>query len=167
VDAVVLVVDDEPELRRVVKQLIERSLPVRVVEAASGEAGLAALAQGGIDLVITDQTMPRMSGVEFLKQVDRIAKGVPRVMLTAEHDLGLAVQAINELRIAAFFPKPLDTTQFIDTIRRILAARSDAKAREEGFNQASRVFQHEATLQGITRPKPFLGSLTEDPEDKR
>lgn len=163
----ILAVDDEVAITRLLRDLLERLPDTVVFEAPSGKAALDVVRSRPLDLIITDQNMPGMSGLEFLAAIDEIKPEIPRLMLTARQDLGLAVEAVNDLGVAGFFPKPIDTERFMTTVRRILARRDAEQMREDGFNQAAQAFQRAAANRGEkVRPRPFIGSLTE-PRDRR
>lgn len=141
----ILLVDDEVEVLRVVRRLLERALPVEVIEATSGEAALALLRDHPVDLIISDQRMPGMLGTEFLARALILAPGAPRALLTARQEVDLAIEAVNELHISAFYPKPLDTASFLASVETLLAKRRAQRLREGSFDQASRVLREEST----------------------
>ena len=78
----VLVVDDEPKLRRVVREYLERD-GFAVLEADSGQRALALVASARPDLVILDLGLPDLPGEEVARLL-RNASDVPLVMLTAK-----------------------------------------------------------------------------------
>jgi CheY-like chemotaxis protein len=76
----VLIVDDEPFIRKLVSTALGRS-GYEVVEAADGPAGLSVVhADSGIELVILDLTLPGMSGLEVLRGIRRIQPTLPVVL---------------------------------------------------------------------------------------
>src|SRR5262245_14850011 len=78
----ILVVDDEPNLRRVLRAQLERD-GYDVHTAEDGEQALALLEDHHIDLVITDLRMPRLDGMELLRRVAAFEDPAPVVMITA------------------------------------------------------------------------------------
>lgn len=89
----ILIVDDEPVLRRMIRLTLEGEH--EVTEAADGESALAAVAaQGPFDVVLLDQKMPGRSGIEVLAELRRLAPDTRVVMLTAHASLDLAAQAL-------------------------------------------------------------------------
>ena len=89
----ILYIDDDPGLAR----LVERTLRGRgyVVEhAASGEAGVARIAQGGIDLVALDHHMPGRTGLEVLPEIRALASAPPVIYVTGSEDSRVAVAAL-------------------------------------------------------------------------
>jgi two-component sensor histidine kinase len=88
-----LYIDDDAVLARLVERGLKR-LGIRVVHAPSGEAGLARLGEGGIDVVALDQTMPGLDGLETLERIQAIADAPPVVFVTASRDSKVAVTAL-------------------------------------------------------------------------
>ncbi|SDV46633.1 chemotaxis response regulator CheY [Chitinasiproducens palmae] len=82
----ILVVDDFPTIRRIVRNLLKELGYGNVDEAEDGAMGLAKLKGGGYDFVISDWNMPNMDGLEMLKAVraDAALKDLPVLMVTAE-----------------------------------------------------------------------------------
>lgn len=63
---IVLIVDDEPDMLKLLQRSLEPDLKCKVVTAPSAEQGLSLLAQHSFDLVLADIKMPGMNGLEFL-----------------------------------------------------------------------------------------------------
>lgn len=84
----VLIVDDSSVMRKIVERALRQAGLdlVRVIEAATGREGLAALGQERVHLIVSDINMPNMNGLEFLRQVQSrsLARGAPVVMITTE-----------------------------------------------------------------------------------
>jgi len=79
--ASVLVVDDDPAVRTTIRLVLERA-GYRVSVASDGRAGLAALAAGGIDLMVVDLFMPGMDGLETLREVRRHRADLPVIVIS-------------------------------------------------------------------------------------
>lgn len=79
----VLVVDDEPDIRHLLRVTLERA-GYQVVEAAHGEAALEQVRRSAPQLVVTDRMMPRMNGGELIERLraDGTTKAIPIVMIT-------------------------------------------------------------------------------------
>jgi signal transduction histidine kinase len=114
----ILVVDDEP--RGV--ELLERCLRTlgEVQTAGSGEAGWEAARLGGFDLIITDQRMPGLSGVELLTRVAEHSPDTGRVLITGYTDLESTIDAINRGQVHAYLTKPCAPEQLRVTARSVL-----------------------------------------------
>lgn len=85
-DMKILVVDDFPTMRRIVRSLLKELGFNNVEEAEDGRDGLNKLKADGIDFVISDWNMPNLDGLDMLKQIrsDDDLKALPVLMITAE-----------------------------------------------------------------------------------
>ncbi len=101
----ILVADDEPSFRELLADILETA-GHEVVEARDGEQALAALERGAYDLVLTDQRMPGIGGLELLRRIRQRAAPPPVVMLTAYGTIPEAVEAVR-LGAADYLTKPL------------------------------------------------------------
>jgi thioredoxin reductase (NADPH) len=112
---VLLTVDDDPDVLRA----IERDLRTRyaehyrIVRADSGASALQTLEtlkkrNEPVSLLLSDQRMPEMSGVEFITKASVIYPDARRVLLTAYADTDAAIQAINDAKIQHYLLKPWD-----------------------------------------------------------
>jgi two-component sensor histidine kinase len=88
-----LYIDDDEALARLVNRGLTR-LGFNVVHAADGEAGLARLQEGGIDVVALDQYMPGLDGLETLARILKMPDAPPVVFVTASQDSRIAVTAL-------------------------------------------------------------------------
>jgi CheY-like chemotaxis protein len=101
----VLLVDDEPENLEVLSTLLEEDY--EVMTAASGQAALAVVEKSpSFSVVLSDQRMPGMTGMELLTELRRRTPDTVRLMLTGYTDLGPMVAAVNEGNVYRFFLKP-------------------------------------------------------------
>ena len=112
---IILAVDDDVNVLEAVVQDLRRNYGAdyRVMRAASGQAALDTLAQvkareEPVALMVSDQRMPGMSGVEFLERSRGDYPEARRVLLTAYADTEAAIQAINSARIHYYLNKPWD-----------------------------------------------------------
>jgi two-component sensor histidine kinase len=90
---ILLYIDDDDALARLVQRGLTRQ-GFNVEHAANGEAGLARIAQGGIDVIGLDQYMPGLDGLETLERIQAIANAPPVVFVTASQDSKIAVTAL-------------------------------------------------------------------------
>ncbi|MGB7022876.1 MAG: FAD-dependent oxidoreductase [Candidatus Acidiferrales bacterium] len=112
---VLMAVDDDAEVLRAVERDLRKHYAehYRVLRADSGSAALNALRglkkrSEAVSLLLADQRMPEMSGVEFIQRAMDIYPDARRVLLTAYADTDAAIQAINEARIHHYLLKPWD-----------------------------------------------------------
>jgi two-component system, OmpR family, KDP operon response regulator KdpE len=92
-DDVVLVIDDEPQIRRAVRDAL-RDVAARVDEAADGAAGVAAATEHRPDLIVLDLGLPDVPGVEVCRQIRR-RSAVPIIVLSARHSEHEKVDLLN------------------------------------------------------------------------
>jgi DNA-binding NtrC family response regulator len=83
---------------------------------------------GGIDIVVTDQNMPSMSGIEFLESVAAEYPQVQRILFTGYSDLISATEAVNKGKIFRIVNKPLDSEEISAALK---AACDEVRAKEE------------------------------------
>jgi DNA-binding NtrC family response regulator len=114
----VLVIDDDPDVRKILVHVLKRE-GYTLREADTGEAGLDAVQQSAPDLVLLDLNLPDMSGMEVLDRIIKTHDGIRVVMITGEGDIATAVQAM-KLGAADFLPKPLEIQKLKFTISALL-----------------------------------------------
>ncbi len=100
-----LLVDDEENITSALMRLLRRD-GYRILRANSGEAGLALLAQNEVGVIISDQRMPEMSGVEFLSKVREAYPDTVRIVLSGYTELNSVTDAINRGAVYKFLTKP-------------------------------------------------------------
>lgn len=102
----VLVVDDETEVRLVLREFLTgRGYEVTVAE--SGVEAIAALEKERPDVVLLDVSMPEMDGVETLKRIVALHATLPVIMVTANADIAVTSRLL-ALGAADYIPKPFD-----------------------------------------------------------
>lgn len=117
----ILVVDDDAPFRAVLRDILEPH-GYRIAEAADGEEALERLARMRIDLVVSDQRMPRVGGIELLRRIRMMPSPPPVVLLTA---YGTIPEAVDAVRAGAidYLTKPLQSPEaLIAVVERALAA---------------------------------------------
>jgi two-component system response regulator HupR/HoxA len=114
----ILVVDDEVGVVESLEFLL--SDDYRVFTALGGKDGLEILEREEIDLVIVDERMPGMRGVEFLERAITVRPRAVRMLITAETDVNSIVRAINEGRIYRYIAKPWDNDELKLNVKRAL-----------------------------------------------
>jgi two-component system chemotaxis response regulator CheY len=113
-DLNILIVDDSPTMRRIIKNTLERIGYRQSIEASNGLEALEALNDGSINFIITDWNMPEMSGLEFVTELrSRVDyQKIPVLMITTrgmKEDVLQAVQAgVNNYMVKPFTPETLE-----------------------------------------------------------
>jgi signal transduction histidine kinase len=142
----ILVVDDEADVIASVQDLLR--LDYRVLGATRAEDGLQTLRQQEVHVVLTDQRMPGMSGVEFLRRVRESHPEVTRLLFTGYADIKAVIDAINQGNVFRYIAKPWDPEE-LQTIIRQAAERfdlleerkrllTDLRAKNEELEQTNR-----------------------------
>jgi len=121
-DNLILVVDDEETIREIVSSMLNGAhFPTR--QAASGAEALALLESGDeFDLVLSDLMMPEMDGIALLERAKERYPDLPIVMVTAVHDIQVALQALRN-GVYDYLLKPFEREQLLATVRRALEKR--------------------------------------------
>ena len=116
-----LIVDDEPNMRRVLAALLKKH-GFASIDAADGEAALELLAENEVDVVVSDLKMPRMNGLELLEQARRRFPDVPLILITAHGTVGSAVEALKQGALD-YLTKPFDPDEIGQVLEKALLAR--------------------------------------------
>ncbi|MDD4905224.1 MAG: response regulator [Methylobacter tundripaludum] len=112
----ILLVDDEVNIINALKRTL-RPDGYSILTASNGEEGLALLAEHEVGVIISDQRMPHMTGVEFLRKVKLLYPKTLRIVLSGYTELESVTSAINEGAICKFLTKPWDDDLLRDNIR--------------------------------------------------
>jgi len=132
----VLFVDDEPNILKSVQRLL-RQEEMNVLCASTGEEALQILGQTPTQVVVTDQRMPEMSGVDLLSAVRERHPEIIRMMLTGFTEIKVAVEAINRGEIYRLITKPWNDDELRATIRQAFE-QADLKDEIKRLNRVTR-----------------------------
>ena len=116
----ILLVDDEAGILSSLRRSLRREGYELITAESAGEA-LGVLADERVDLIVSDQKMPGMSGIDFLAEVSRRHGAVPGILLTGWPE-EIAPARLRELGIRALLPKPWDDAELKATLRKNLPA---------------------------------------------
>ena len=123
--ATILLVEDEELLRAGVQEVLEIQ-GYKVITAPDGEQALACLAAEPIDLIITDLVMPKMDGVDFVKQLREIKPDLPVIVVSGSTRNIMQRYGIDSIQVPganASLPKPFKSVDLIEQVRQLLASR--------------------------------------------
>ena len=115
----ILLVDDEPGVIKSLKRLLRKE-EYNIMTASSGKEGLAILESNDVQIIISDQRMPGMSGTEFLAEVKKDFPDIIRIILSGYTDIDVVIETINQGNIYKFFHKPWNDQSLILEIRQAL-----------------------------------------------
>ncbi len=123
-DMKILVVDDFPTMRRIVKQLLKQNGFINFVEAEDGKQALDTLkADANIEFVVSDWNMPNMTGLELLKAVrkDEKLKHLPFLMVTAEAEKENIIEAVKN-GVNNYVVKPFTAQTLKEKLDKVFAS---------------------------------------------
>ena len=143
----VLFVDDEVNILRAVQRLM-RNEPCEVLTTSRGSEALELLDSNPVQVVVTDQRMPEMSGVDLLSSVRERQPDVVRMMLTGYTEMNVAVEAINRGEIYRLITKPWNDEELKATLRQAFD-HYDLKGEIRRLNQVTR--EQNLKLQDMNR----------------
>jgi two-component system chemotaxis response regulator CheY len=117
----ILVVDDFPTMRRIVRNLLKELGYANVDEAEDGQAGLARLRSGGYEFVISDWNMPNLDGLSMLKEIraDAALSHLPVLMVTAESKKENIIAAA-QAGASGYVVKPFTAATLDEKLNKIL-----------------------------------------------
>ncbi|HEY3359599.1 MAG TPA: response regulator [Polyangia bacterium] len=109
-----LAVDDEPDMLDFLERVFRGEY--EVVRAGSGDEALALLEAGGIDIIVTDQKMPRMTGVQLLEKIGDRMPGLIKVLVSGYTDVPDIQKAVEECHIHQYVVKPVDSERLREAV---------------------------------------------------
>lgn len=133
----ILIVDDEPANLRTLARLFREDY--EVLTAPSGDEALALLGHHDVALLITDQRMPGMTGIELLKKTVPLRPRMVRIILTGYTDVDALVEAINCGQVYRYVAKPWNNDELRLTVKRAL----------EHFESNKRSSELDSTIQRL------------------
>ncbi|MDB9779669.1 sigma-54 dependent transcriptional regulator [Flavobacteriaceae bacterium] len=119
----ILIIEDEEPIRRVlVKILTEENSEFVLSEAVDGKQGIKLINDEEFDLILCDIKMPKMDGLEVLEQAKKSGISTPFIMLTGHGNVETAVHA---MKVGAydFIPKPPDLNRLLISVRNAIASK--------------------------------------------
>lgn len=117
----ILTVDDSPSIRQMLAYVLNNN-GYRVIEAGDGEEGLSLAKANQADLILTDQNMPKMDGIAFIKAVRGLPgyDRIPIMMLTTESSPVLKQQG-RDAGATGWMVKPFDPEKLLEMLNKVLA----------------------------------------------
>jgi|SRR5690606_607573 len=129
----VLYVDDEAN--NLISFKATFRLKYKIYTALSGAEAMKIIEQHPIDVIITDQRMPQMTGVEFLEEVIKVNPDAMRILLTGYADMSAVVDAVNKGKIFHYLSKPWSEEELDETIQKAYEIFSERKKIKESFSE--------------------------------
>jgi len=158
----ILVVDDDPHIRRLVSLALTEDTSYEVSDVSSAEAALLHISRQPVDLLLTDLKMPGMSGIELIQRVRQLDPGTAIVVFTISPE-EVSPQLQSELQIDYVLAKPANAEQLrltaitlLDPTKPVAARRVDPPAPESAAG--SRFSQRLAALRARQPAQPSVAS---------
>ncbi len=167
----VLAVDDEQDVLDVLQRALEDEY--EVFTALSGSEALEILKREPMDMLITDQRMPVMSGIKLIEKSKKINPGMVRIILTGYTEPADLIDAINRGEVYRYITKPWDLNELLITIRNGLEAYQLRKDKERLLGdlqlrlnsmtvfldlskEAARAQSYEEIIQAVVKYLPYI-----------
>jgi len=154
----VLLVDDEPNVLSALRRSLRKE-DFEIHTATSGEEALEMLQNEKIDVVVSDQDMPGMTGTKLLARVKDKYPDTVRFMLTGKATLEVAVEAINEGAISRFLMKPCNITDLVVTIKQALQHK---ELMGKAMKLVNKVETQEQVLKEVEKKFPGITNVKRD-----
>jgi DNA-binding NtrC family response regulator len=156
--ATILIVDDEPSVRRSLHRLFARE-QYRVLEAGGVQEAIKTMGSVRIDLVITDYSMPDGTGLDLLMKLKQQYPHVVRMIITGKADMNAVIAAINEGHVYRFVLKPWDNEELCLSVR---LALDQAKLLSEKQSLVGRLQEQEDALRSLSKQYPGITTVERD-----
>ena len=160
----ILYVDDEEVNLRVFTSTFKRDF--NIFTAISAKDGLKILEKEEVDLVIADQRMAGMTGVEFFKEILKTMPGPSRILLTAYGDIDSLREAINEAKIYQYVQKPWEETNLKSIIDKAIKSyhldRKNKELTESLILSNKELENYSSKLKGSEKNLRLIYDLTSD-----
>lgn len=125
----ILIVDDEPDILLSLKGLLRREFELHTAE--SGQQALQILQEHPIHVIMTDQRMPNMTGIELINKARVAFPHAIRIVFTGYADIKAVVEAINTGGLYRYITKPWDPDELIDVLHQAAARYENDIARAQ------------------------------------
>ncbi len=110
-----LIVDDEEEITKMLARLFRREF--NVVTATGGRDGLKKFDAERPELILSDQRMRGMTGIEMLRQMKEKEPGTVRILITGFADIDVVIEALNHKLLHRYVTKPWDNNELIEIVK--------------------------------------------------
>ncbi len=157
-EPVILVVDDDPPIRRALQRLFVRE-GYRVIEASGPPEALKIAQATPPDLVISDYVMPDGNGLDLLVEIRKRYPHMVRMIMTGKADLQTVIAAINDGHVYRFVLKPWDNDDLCLSVR---LALEQSKLLSENRRLVGQLQEQEEVLRGLAKQYPGITTVERD-----
>ena len=155
----IFLVDDEENVINSIKRSLRRE-NYQIIGFTDATQALAALKSTEVDLIISDQRMPAMNGMDFLIEAKKLCPNTIRILLTGYSDMQVAIKAINEGKLYRFLTKPWDDNELKVTILNAMKLR---KILVENRKLVAQVQKQQDYIQSLEIRHPGISKVKRDP----
>jgi two-component system response regulator LytT len=153
--AKILLVDDEPKVINALKRVLN-SEDYELLSTTSAEEAMQILRNSNLDMIICDQCMPNILGIDILKYSKKLLPDAIRILITGFSDINVAISAINEGSIFYYFSKPWNNEEINQVVKRGLDL---VKKRKEKKGQLELMEYSRENLEEVTGKLKSLNEL--------
>ncbi len=120
----ILIVEDDPGTRMILKDILRKEGYLNVVEASSGEEALSKLNESRFDLVICDWHMPGISGLQLFERIKESPniETMPVLMVTGETEKSMIMKAI-QAGVSGYIVKPLSPKNIVSKVESVFSPK--------------------------------------------
>ena len=129
----ILIAEDDDLIRWIISNTLSED-GYTVNAAADGEEAWEALHHDAYDLLVTDNDMPRLTGLKLIERIRKAGMALPVIVASGTFSAE-SVRDYPELQIAAVIPKPFHKLEFLDSVRKVLSLQEDTA-------EASKIYEH-------------------------
>lgn len=151
-----LIVDDEPDVLLSLVGLLRRDFQVHTAE--SGAKALEIMREHSVQVIMTDQRMPSMTGVELMQQVRSEHPEAVRIVFTGYADIRAVVEAINSGELYRYITKPWDPDDLLQLLREA-AERHDEIAAQRTLVSELEIYLDDACQLATNDSAPISGEF--------
>jgi EAL domain-containing protein (putative c-di-GMP-specific phosphodiesterase class I)/FixJ family two-component response regulator len=160
-----LIVDDEKNILNALRRIFEEE-GYTILTATSGLEALELLEKSSIQVIISDQMMPNMTGAEFFRQVKNLYPKTIRIILSAYSDFDSIKEAINEGSIYKFLNKPWDNNLLCQQVRGAFLVNAEQNEKEQNviklINQAKFNETNKASFKSLVSEQEIQDALNHE-----
>lgn len=127
--AQILLVDDEPKVINALKRVLNNPEYI-LLSTTSSEEAIKIVQNNNLDMIICDQRMPNISGIDVLKHAKKFLPDAIRILITGSSDINVAISAINEGSIYYFFSKPWNNEEINQVVKQGLDLSREQKEKK-------------------------------------
>lgn len=152
----ILIVDDEVEILKILKKTLEDDY--EIITASKAKDALSKL--DSVQVILSDQRMPEMTGSEFLKKVRETHPDIVRIIMTGYSDMNALIESVNQGEIFRYMSKPWDMETLFAIVRTAVAKYEDNIRKRQMAQDNEDLRRHlEQTTQELNRSREELKKL--------